>query len=53
MTAKVGHWIWLATHTSTSEDLAVAKGFAKNDGGVILEFDKSARFDTFADVSWM
>ena len=51
MTAKVGDGIILATHTSASEDLAVAKGFAKNDGGVILEFDK--RKGHPADVSWM
>ena len=53
MTAKVGEIIVLATHTSTSEDLAVAKGFAKNDGGVILEFDKSTDYGNPVDVSWM
>ena len=52
MTAKVGDVIILATHTSTSEDLAVAKGFAKNDGGVILEFDHNIS-GLPADVSWM
>ena len=52
MTAKVGDRICLATHTSTSEDLAVAEGFAKNEGGVILEFEEHSG-EYVADVSWM
>ena len=53
--AKVDDEIFLATHTSTSEDRAVAKGFAKG-GGVVLEF--SGDLDTrvcayLSDVSWI
>lgn len=35
--ASAGDRIYLATFTSTSDDLAVAKGFAGGDG-VILQF---------------
>ena len=53
MTAKVGDWIFLATHTSTSEDLLVAEGFADDDG-VILEFDPSIDVSGEpTDVSWI
>lgn len=52
--AKVGDKIFLATHTSTSEELAVAEIFAGGDddlGGVILEIrsDKAG----MADVAWI
>jgi len=53
--AEVGDDIYLATHTSTSEDRAVAEGFAK-DGGMVIEFGAGGWRRvalTAADVSWI
>ena len=54
--AKVGDKIYLATHTSVSEDCVVAESFA-DGGGVVLEFDSNIHPDEgiskHADVSWM
>ena len=52
VTAAVREQIRLATHTSTTDDRAVAAQFA-DGGGVIIEFEDGRGYSAAADVSWI